>query len=218
MGWGQDGRKTGRQLRVTGEQPKDRKRGEASTGLLQPESSPGRADASGQKTTGGSPLVLDPSLCPLLQSSLAFTAADWEGFSYASEAPPPSALPTRPDSPLAPCPALSFLNDPARLPHASLPLNSSPLYSQRLTLRWRTPAHPAEPSWRVPSSPASLSGSMQARLVSLVSHPRSFQSSSGNVKLACRWVSWSHWTRRSRSAAETGPGTQQGLRKAFLNG
>lgn len=28
MGWGQDGRKTGRQLRVTGEQPKDRKREE----------------------------------------------------------------------------------------------------------------------------------------------------------------------------------------------
>ena len=121
-------------------------------------------------------------------------------------------LPIHPDSPPAPCPAPSFLNDPARLPHASLPLNSSPLCSQRLALRWRTPARPAEPSWRVPSPCKSFWVHADQAGFTRVSSWSS-QSSSGDIKLGCPWVSWSHWTRRSRSAAETGPGTQQGPRK-----
>lgn len=85
----------------------------------------------------------------------------------------PRACPPRPDSPRS-LSALSFLNDPTRLPHASLPLNSSPLYSQRLCPFGALLLIRQEPSWRVPSSPASLSGSMQARLVFTV-YPRSFQ-------------------------------------------
>lgn len=142
----------------------------------------------------GAALWFSPQPLPLLRSSLAFTATDREGLRYASEASPPLGLPTRPDSPSAPCPAPSFLNDPARLPHASLPLNSSPLCSQRLALRWRTPAHPAEHSWRVPS-PSSLSGSMQTRLVSLASHP-------GALRAPQETSSWAV----AASLGPTGPG------------
>ena len=121
-------------------------------------------------------------------------------------------LPTRPDSPPAPCPAPSFLNDPARLPHASLPLNSSPLCSQRLALRWRTPARPAEPSWRVPSPCKSFWVHADQAGFTRVSSWSS-QSSPGDIKLGGPWVSWSHWTRRSRSAAETGLAPSRGPAK-----
>lgn len=168
-----------------------------------------------RKPLGGGSLVLDPSLCPSSEASWLSQPLTVKASVMPVRPHHPQACPHIQIHPPAPCPALCFLNDPARLPHASLPLNSSPLCSQCLSLRWRTPAHPAEPTWRVPRppAPASPSGSIQARLVSLASHPWSSQSSSGDSKLACCWVSWSCWTRRWRSAAEPGPGSQQGLRK-----
>ena len=108
-------------------EPEDR-RGEGRLQQVCSGQSPAQAGLTGaaRKPLGGSSLVLDPSLCPSSEAS-------WLSQSLTVEA---SGMPVRPHHPRAcshirihrpaPCPALCFLNDPARLPHASLPLSSSP--------------------------------------------------------------------------------------------
>ena len=114
-------------------------------------------------------------------------------------------MPVRPHHPWAsshiqihrPAPCAALLPKQPSQAAARLPaFEFQPLCSQGLSLRWRTPAHPAEPSWRVPRppAPASPSGSIRARLVSLASHPwRAVQqslglaASRGSVKLL-KWI------------------------------